>query len=345
MTLRPDSLSLRLALSLLAAVAASLASPPARAAQVAASVEFDAASRPAGLPEDMQPLPGASLKFLAIKAIDGSKIDAALWQPDNVPPSRATMIVQVHGSGSNLAELPLRAVGRALSSKGYAALSISTRGHDEYLNTDNFFDARKDIEAAVATAKALGYTSIVLDGHSLGTIQVEYYAATDWDPAIKAVILTGPFGKLPWKSRNVLIQNEDTYKKLGAAARNAVMTGRAADRLPMAMPYLGGRQTAVTAQHFLTYRDEQVSAADGTYWIARIPHPILMLRDQADGIILPFEPHMLLSAAHAEGSLVPSITYVVVPDQRPASAAGHIFTDNTQPLVDAISAWLAEQHL
>jgi hypothetical protein len=54
---------------------------------------------------------------------------------------------------------------------------------------------------------------------------------------------------------------------------------------------------------------------------------------------------MLLSAAHVEGSLVPSISYVVVPDQHPVSAAGHVFTDNTQPLIDAISAWLAEQHL
>jgi hypothetical protein len=54
---------------------------------------------------------------------------------------------------------------------------------------------------------------------------------------------------------------------------------------------------------------------------------------------------MLLSAARAEGSLVPSISYAVVPDQHPASAAGHVFTDNTQALIDAISAWLAEQHL
>jgi pimeloyl-ACP methyl ester carboxylesterase len=345
MTLRPDPLRLHLALLLFVAAAAGFAPPPARAAQVAASIEFDTAPRPAGLPEDMQPLPGASLKFLAIKAIDGSKLDAALWQPDNSPPGRTTMIVQVHGSGSNLAELPLRAVARALSPKGYAVLTISTRGHDEYLNTDNFFDVRKDIEAAVATAKALGYTSIVLDGHSLGTIQVEYYAATNWDPAIKAVVLTGPFGKLPWKSRNILIQNEDTYKKLGAAARTAQATGKGAEVLPMRMPYLGGRQTEVTAQHFLTYRDEQASAADGTYWIARVPYPILMLRNQADGVILPFEPHMLLSAAHAEGSLVPSISYVVVPDQHLPSAAGHVFTDNTQPLIDAISAWLAEQHL
>jgi pimeloyl-ACP methyl ester carboxylesterase len=345
MKLHSDSRRLRLALFALAVAAGTCAPRPAGAAQVAASIEFDTAPRPTSLPADMQPLPGASLKFLAIKAIDGSKIDAALWQPDNVPPSRATMIVQVHGSGSNLAELPLRAVARALSPKGYAALTISTRGHDEHLNTDNFFDVRKDIEAAVATAKALGYSSIVLQGHSLGTIQVEYYAATDWDPAIKAVILTGPFGKLPWKSRNILIQNEEVYKMLTTAARNAVASDKVADILPMRMPYLGGRQTAVTAQHFLTYRDEQTSAADGTYWIPRIAHPILLVRDQADGIILPFEPHMLLSAAHAQGSLVPSITYVVAPDQHPPSAAGHIFTDNTQPLIDAISVWLAEQHL
>src|SRR5215475_10265388 len=129
MKLRSDCRRFRLARFVLAIAAASCAAPPAGAAQVAASIEFEAAPRPSGLPDDMQPLPGASLKFLAIKAIDGSRIDAALWQPDGVPPSRATMIVQVHGSGSNLAELPLRAVARALSPSGYAALTISTRGH------------------------------------------------------------------------------------------------------------------------------------------------------------------------------------------------------------------------
>lgn len=336
---------LRLAWFLFAAVSMSFTPPSASAAQVAASIEFDAAPRPSGLPDDMQPLPGASLKFLSIKAIDGFRIDAALWQPDNTRPGGTTMIVQVHGSGSNLAELPLRAVARALSPRGYAALTISTRQHDEHVNTDNFFDVRKDIEAAVATAKALGYGSIVLEGHSLGTIQVEYYAATNWDPAIKAVILTGPFGKLPWKSRNILIQDEAIYKELTAAAHDALAAGKPADILSLKMPYLGGRQTAVTAQHFLTYRDERTSAADGTYWIPRIPHPILLLRDQADGVVLPFEPYMLVSAAHAEGSLVQGITYAVVPDQHPPSAAGHVFTDNTQPLIDAVSAWLAEQHL
>ena len=41
---------------------------------------------------------------------------------------------------------------------------------------------------------------------------------------------------------------------------------------------------------------------------------------------------MLLSAAHAEGSLVPSIKYVLVPNDRPPSREGHLFTDNTEAL-------------
>jgi hypothetical protein len=61
--------------------------------------------------------------------------------------------------------------------------------------------------------------------------------------------------------------------------------------------------------------------------------------------VLPFEPYTLLSAARAEGSLVPSIKYVLVPNHRPPSREGHQFVDNAEALVNAVSAWLAEQHL
>jgi pimeloyl-ACP methyl ester carboxylesterase len=315
------------------------------AAQVAASIDYAFIPRPAGLPDDMQPLPGATLRFLSIKALDGYTMQAALWQASGKPPAATTIFVQVHGSGANFTELPLRAIARAFSARGYAALTISTRQHDEHVNTDNFYDVRHDIEAAVATAKALGYKTIILEGHSLGTVQMEYYAATTWDAAVKGVVLTGPFGNLPWKSRNILIQNDAAYSALADASVKALRDGNAGDVLPIKMPYLGGVQSPVTAQHFLTYRDDRSSAADGTFWIRRIPYPILLARDQSDGVVLPFEPYMLLSAAHAEGSLVPSISYVIVPDTHPVSAAGHIFTDNTPALIDAVSRWLSDQHL
>jgi pimeloyl-ACP methyl ester carboxylesterase len=288
-------------------------------ARIAASIEYEDAPPPDGLPDDMEPLPGASLRFVSIKAIDGFKVQAALWQPQNKPPAETTIIVQVHGSGGNLASLPIRVIARALSARGYAALSISTRQHDEHVNTDNFFDVRRDIEAAIVTAKALGFRSVILQGHSLGTVQVAFYAATDWDLTIKGVILTGAFGKLPWKSRHILIQDEERYRALAGASREALKAGTSAEVLPIKMRWLGGVETPVTAQHFLTYRDEQASAADGTYWIPRIPRPILIVRDEADAVVLPFEPYMLLSAAQAEGSLVPSIRYVLLPNQRPPS--------------------------
>ena len=117
-------------------------------------------------------------------------------------------------------------------------------------------------------------------GPHLGTVQVAFYAATDWDPAIRA-ILTAPFARLPWKSRHILIQNEDDYRALVQASHASLLDGSLADPLPVEMPWLWGRRTPVTAQHFLTYRDEQASAADSTYWVPRIPHPILMLRDEA----------------------------------------------------------------
>jgi pimeloyl-ACP methyl ester carboxylesterase len=208
--------------------------------QTAASIDYEAVPTPADLPDDMQPFPGASLRFLSIKTIDGFKVQAALWQPEHKPPSETTIIVGVHGSGGNLASLPLRATARRLSAEGYAALSISTRQHDEHVNTDNFFDVRRDIEAAIATVKALCYRSIVLHGHSLGTVQVLYYAATNWDPAIKAVILTGAFGKLPWKSRHILIQDEDNYRALTEASLRALRDGKAAEVLSIKMRWLGG---------------------------------------------------------------------------------------------------------
>jgi hypothetical protein len=54
---------------------------------------------------------------------------------------------------------------------------------------------------------------------------------------------------------------------------------------------------------------------------------------------------MLLSAARAEGSLVPSIKYMLLPNHCPPSREGHQFTDNSELLVDAVSSWLAEQEL
>jgi pimeloyl-ACP methyl ester carboxylesterase len=328
-----------------AAAMITLAVPaPVRAAE-AAAISYTFAARPAAVPATFAAAPNGKLRFMALTALDGNRIDAALWEPAAKAPAATTMVVAVHGSGANYIDDPMDFLGRGLSTAGYAMLAIDTRQHDTNVNTDNFYDIRTDIQAAVYTARALGYKTIVLLGHSLGTIQVQYYAATDWSRDIKAVVLLSPFADLPWKSRNVLVSNEQQYAALTAAALASLKDGSSSNVLPVKMGYLQGASSPVTGQHFLTYRDQTTGASDGTFWIKRIPQPVLLVRDQSDGIILPFEPNMLLSAAGTPGSLVQSVKFVLIPSDKPPSLAGHKFTNNPQPLVDTVTSWLAGLHL
>lgn len=307
------------------------------AAERAASVDYEFVPRPAGLPAEYD---GAGLRFLAITAIDGSRVDAALWQP----PNASTLVLMVHGSGETYHGNPNGFLGKGLAERGYAVLAINTRQSGARVNTDNFMAVRRDIEAAFYTARALGFKSIVLHGHSLGNIQVQYFAANNWEPEIKAVVLTGMFGNLPWKSRHLLVQDEQNWSELHGAAIKQLREGRAAELMPVQMSWITGQKVPMTAQHFLTYRWENSSAADGTYWIRRVPYPVLMVRDDGDAIVQAFEPYMLLSAASTSGSLVPTIEYVKLPNKE-RGPAEHGFIHNRQPLIDTVAGWLKEQSL
>jgi pimeloyl-ACP methyl ester carboxylesterase len=327
---------------------------PSAAAEVAAAITYDFIPRPGGLADAFRPSGDTSLKFLSIKTIDGYPMEAALWFPNGKATADSTLVVMVHGSGGSYRRPPESTIGPRLAGKGYAALAIDTRQHDDKINTDNFLDIRRDIEAAVQVGRALGYQRIVLAGHSLGNIQVQFFAATNWDRDLRAVVLLGPFANLPWKSRNILVQNEERFRALIEASMKSLRDGTLDQILPVKMRFSNpvssttasaGQDVPITGQHFLTYRFDRTSLADGTFWIRHIPKPILIVRDQSDGVVLPFEPHMLVSAAHAEGSLVTSVDLVVLPDTNPVSLKGHYFDGNEQPLTDVLAKWLADRQL
>jgi pimeloyl-ACP methyl ester carboxylesterase len=315
------------------------------AAQIATDIEYSYVERPSDLPNDYDAANGTSLKFLLIKTTDGFLVQAALWQPDARRANQTTLIVMVHGSGGNYARNPSSTLSKSLSEKGFAALAINTRQHDDKRNTDNFFDVSRDIDAAVQTAKALGYHSIVLQGHSIGTLQVLFYAATNWDRDIKAVVQLSTLGDLPWRSRYLQIQDEEKFRALSEAALKSLREGKEQELLPLRMRRTASVEEPVTGEHFLTYRIEATAGADGPYWIRRVPHPILMVRDAGDTVVPPFEPYTLLSSATSPGSLVPSIKFVTLPDERGPNPEGHYFADNGKQLSETIADWLTDQHL
>ena len=140
------------------------------------------------------------------------------------------------------------------------------------------------------------------------------------------------------------MQNEENWSALFSAAMRGLREGKLAEIMPVQMSWITGQKVPMTAQHFLTYRWENSSAADGTYWIRRVPYPILMVRDEGDVIVQAFEPPMLLSAATSSGTLVPSIKYVNLSNKE-RGPKEHWFSNNRQQLIDTVLAWLKEQKL
>jgi hypothetical protein len=51
------------------------------------------------MPAENEAPAGTSLRFLVVTAIDGSLVEAALWQPGDRPVNTTTLVIDVHGSG------------------------------------------------------------------------------------------------------------------------------------------------------------------------------------------------------------------------------------------------------
>lgn len=309
----------------------------------AASISYQPIPRPSNAPDSFTAPAGASLQFYSITTIDGVTTVAAIVSPQGSQPKDTTMVIHVHGSGGNLYEVTGAQLAIQLVQHGYANMTINTRQHDDGINMDNFFDVRNDIYAATSVARSMGYQRIVVHGHSLGTSQVLYYAATDWSPDIKGIVLTGPFADLPWKSQLIVVNNEPVYRQLYQEALDAVHSGHPDAVLPDPMPYLGGTTTPVTAQHFLTYRWQYESAAVSTDWIRRVTVPILLVRDGQDQTVLSFEPVWLCASATSYGALSQDIENDVVQDS--SSGNGHNFPNTIPQLTDLVLSWLQKRGL
>lgn len=316
------------------------AGSPTASATVASAITYQETERPEGLDGSFGEGTSATPTFLELTTLDGNKVDAVLWEPPGGADPDATLVISVHGSGSSYAGNPIVFLAPGLAEEGRPVLAINTRQSGERVNTDNFFDIANDIEAAFYTARDMGYDTIVLHGQSLGNIQVQYFAATHWDDAIKGVFLTGPFADLPWKSRHILVQDEENFTALIDTAVEALRAGEKDAIMDVEMGWITGQQVPLTAQHFLTYRLTDTSSAVGTYWIKRVPVPMLLVRDEGDAIVRDFEPYMLLSAARSENSLVPDIEYVMIGNDGGLSPAAHDFGTNRDELVETVDAWL-----
>jgi pimeloyl-ACP methyl ester carboxylesterase len=121
------------------------------------------------------------------------------------------LVLHIHGSYGNFYEnLFLDNMADAYTATGTAFLSVNTRGHDYYADfktrlpqggsgskriggiLEKFGECLLDIRAWIDFAQSQGFSTILLQGHSLGAMKAAYYCARVQDARVKALFLISP---------------------------------------------------------------------------------------------------------------------------------------------------------
>lgn len=230
-------------------------------------------------------------------------------------------------------------------------LFINDRQWGPNINRVNLWDVPKDLAAGVGILKSLDYNNIVLVGFSLGGQHAVIYEAMHRDPAVKALVLSGPVANNPWRIQYRYASNDPlyckssfspgVYERLYASAKDLITQGKPDVILPEQMPFVSCATVPVSAIAFLTYYSPEGGAT--TQWVGKVPVPILHVRDQSDLQSNADDTRWMLSNATAIGSQVPSYKLVVMPNTDPLSRTNHVVSErNGHALLETILLWLQE---
>ena len=140
-------------------------------------------------------------------------------------------LLLIHGSGGNFYRPATKAMGEDLRNQGYACLALNTKGHDTvwaeqgadryYGNALEILDnSRSDLRAGIDYHWDKDYRSIGILGHSMSAVKVGYYAATEDDNRVAAVIPISPVRL----SYSYYMESEEAEES-GASSRAGRPTG------------------------------------------------------------------------------------------------------------------------
>lgn len=122
------------------------------------------------------------------KSIDNLNLIGLLHTPEKNK-DIDTVFISVHGITSNCLKYREDVLAKILTQAGIAYFTFNNRGHD-IINTydkitdnamhfygsgaENIYDAYYDIKGAILEMQKLGYTKIILEGHSMGCTKIVY---------------------------------------------------------------------------------------------------------------------------------------------------------------------------
>ena len=145
-------------------------------------------------------------QLVYVRAADDVVSGGVLFTSPNLP-SKPLAIIWVHGWGANFYLPSYVGIGRELAERGFPAISVNTRMHD-IGNVEKYTllgkrvrgggywgvtsEGARDIAAWIDYAQQLGYSRVILVGHSAGWASVARYEANSQDRRVVGLVFASP---------------------------------------------------------------------------------------------------------------------------------------------------------
>ena len=171
----------------------------------------------------------------------------------------------------------------------------------------------------------LGYKTIYLYGHSMGTNRVLYYMAATQDSRVKGILLTGPPCNLfEW---NISVFGNETANRVLRQAQDLVAAGKGDQWMLINLGPLG--KTLYTANHVVSLRGPK-TVSDPYKNISRIVQPVLVVHGLDDRLANPDVADRLRNSATPKTN----VTVVKI------TGANHRFSHHQEELVNVVTRWM-----
>jgi pimeloyl-ACP methyl ester carboxylesterase len=287
-------------------------------------------------------------RFLRFPADDGLLLQGLAYEPDT---KTDKVILHIHGMAGNFYENRfLDSMARIFKDNGWAFFCPNTRGHDyiadfpivdgdKYRRIGNayetFEESVHDIKGAIDLLEKEGFTTIVLQGHSLGAPKVAYYLATTHDKRINELILASPADMVGLAEED---KNHAGWTKL---AEDLINQGKEREFLPdliWAEPDWNGYILSAHTYIDLTKRDHPVDVIntydkDKPSKAREITVPIFaFFGTESESVIM--EPQEALDILKAKATKCPRFDTAVI------QGATHGYTDHEDEVAERIVVWL-----
>jgi pimeloyl-ACP methyl ester carboxylesterase len=278
-------------------------------------------------------------ELVAIQATDGIDLTGAVIRPAAAA-VRPLPIIWVHGFTGRFYEPQALAIGRRLAERGHVFITGNNRGSDfgAVLRIGNTTEAGlggagwekldespRDIAAWIGYSLGLGFSQVILVGHSLGGMKSTYYMATEQDPRVKGlVIASGPVWRFVGPTPDAAARQ--------AEAERLVAEGRGVELM---LPFSGGAASTVSAQAVVggVHFREVLFGAHGQ------PPAVALLRCPVFAFLGSDEPWLGVPADLER--LKTTATAAPRCDIRTIEGADHVYTGHEQEVADAIADWVA----